>query len=135
VPAFDNGRMNRTIDTGVAAHVGPYSDGIEVGPGARWLVTAGTVGIRPDGTLPETFEEQAVQAWEHVLAALAGAQMTADDLVKVTQYLVRATDLGAYRAVRARFMPDARPASTLVIVAALARPEWLIEIEAAAARP
>lgn len=126
--------MHRTIDTGVAAQIGPFSDAIEVGPGARWLVTSGTVGIRADGTVPETFEEQAAQAWQNVLRALEEAQMTANDLVKVTQYLVRAGDLAASRAVRDRYVPDARPASTLVIVASLARPEWLIEIEASAAR-
>jgi enamine deaminase RidA (YjgF/YER057c/UK114 family) len=126
--------MHTTIDTGVAAHVAPYSDAIEVGPGARWLVTAGTVGIRPDGTLPETFEEQAAQAWENVLRALEGARMTTDDLVKVTQYLVRPGDLAAYAAVRSRYAPGVRPASTLVFVAALARPEWLIEIEVLAAK-
>jgi enamine deaminase RidA (YjgF/YER057c/UK114 family) len=126
--------MNRTIDTGIAVHVAPYSDAIEVGAGSRWLVTAGTVGVRPDGTLPETFEEQAAQAWENVLRALEGAQMTTDDLVKVTQYLVRPGDLAAYGAVRARYASGVRPASTLVFVAALARPEWLIEIEVLAAK-
>jgi enamine deaminase RidA (YjgF/YER057c/UK114 family) len=125
--------MHRTIDTGVAAHVGPYSDAIEVRPGARWLVTAGTVGIRPDGSLPDTFEEQADQAWQNLVRALEQAEMTAEDLVKVTQYLVRPSDLPAYRPVRARYAPGVKPASTLVFVAALARPEWLIEIEAVAA--
>jgi 2-iminobutanoate/2-iminopropanoate deaminase len=126
--------MNRTIDTGIAAHIGQYSDAIEVGAGARWLVTAGTVGVRPDGSCPEGFEEQAAQAWANLLGALEKADMTVDDLVKITQYLVRPSDLAAYRAVRARYAPDARPASTLVFVAALVRPEWLIEIEAVAAR-
>jgi 2-iminobutanoate/2-iminopropanoate deaminase len=126
--------MSRTIDTGIAANIGPYSDAIEVGAGARWLVTAGTVGVRPDGTCPEGFEEQAAQAWENLLSALQKADMTVDDLVKVTQYLVRPSDLASYRAVRGRYAPEARPASTVVFVAALVRPEWLIEIEAVAAK-
>jgi 2-iminobutanoate/2-iminopropanoate deaminase len=126
--------MKRTIDTGIAANIGPFSDAIEVGAGARWLVTAGTVGVRPDGSCPEGFEEQAAQAWENLLGALGKADMTVDDLVKLTQYLVRPLDRAAYGPVRARYAPDARPASTLVFVAALARPEWLIEIEAIAAK-
>jgi hypothetical protein len=36
--------------------------------------------------------------------------------------------------VRVRFLGDARPASTLVVVRALARPEWLVEVEAIAWR-
>jgi len=37
-------------------------------------------------------------------------------------------------AVRAPFLGDARPASTLLVVQALARPEWLFEVEAVAYR-
>ncbi len=39
-------------DTGVSEHRGFCSDAIEVAPNVRWLVTAGTPGLAPDGTLP-----------------------------------------------------------------------------------
>ncbi len=60
--------------------------------------------------------------------------MGVGDLVKITTYLVNADDLAAAGAARARFLGDARPASATVIVKALVKPEWLIEIEAIAAQ-
>ncbi len=60
--------------------------------------------------------------------------MTVRDLVKVTQYLLRAEDIAAYAAVRTRFLADARPASMLVVVPALVRPEFLLEVEIVAAK-
>ena len=47
------------------------------------------------------------------------AGMTVHDLVKVTQYLLRAEDIPAYAAVRKRFLGDARPASMLLVSDAL----------------
>ena len=48
------------------------------------------------------------------------------------RFLVQASDMAAYAAVRAGYLGDARPASTLLIVQALARPTWRVEIDAVA---
>ena len=125
--------MHTPHDIGVATHIGRYSDAVEVAEPARWLALSGTPGMRPDGTLPESFEEQAEQAWENVLRALASAGMDVGHLVKITQFLLRAEDIRAYGAIRSRFLGDARPASTLLIVPALVWPTMLIEVEAWAA--
>ncbi|MDH3772222.1 MAG: RidA family protein, partial [Nitrospirota bacterium] len=66
-------------------------------------------------------------------AILDSAGMTRQDLVKVTVYLTRTEDIGRYRDVRDRMLQGAEPASTLLIVAGLASPDWLVEIEAVAA--
>jgi 2-iminobutanoate/2-iminopropanoate deaminase len=121
-------------DIGVAAHIGAYSDAVEVPPGARWLALSGTPGLTPDGTLRPGFEEQAEQAWTNVCAALDKAGFTVHDLVKITQYLTNAEDIAAHAAIRARFLGSARPASMLVVVPALVWPEMSIEVEAWAAR-
>ena len=42
----------------VAPPAAMYSHSVEVPPNARWLFTAGQVGMRPDGTLAEGFEAQ-----------------------------------------------------------------------------
>ena len=60
--------------------------------------------------------------------------MNVNDLVKVTHYLLRAEDIPAYVQVRAKFLGDARPASMLLIVPALVKPNFLLEIEAIAAK-
>src|SRR5207249_5557014 len=125
---------NRYQDIGVARQIGSYSDAVEVPPNARWLVTAGTPGLALDGSLPKDITGQAELAWTHIVTMLARAEMTVRDLVKVTHYLLRASDIPAYVKVRARFLGDARPASMLLVVPQLVRPEFLLEVEAYAAR-
>jgi enamine deaminase RidA (YjgF/YER057c/UK114 family) len=126
--------MNTVRDIGVAAHIGAYSDAVEIAPGSRWLAISGTPGLGSDGTLPSSFEEQAEQAWRNVCEALLSAGFDVADLVKITQYLTNADDVPAYGPIRSRFLGSARPASMLVLVPALVWPEMSIEIEAWAAR-
>jgi 2-iminobutanoate/2-iminopropanoate deaminase len=126
---------HRKVDVGVAAKIGTYSDAMLVQPNLRWLVTAGTPGMAPDGTTPKGISAQAEQAWKNIISMLEQAEMTVHDLVKVTHYLVSADDIKPYVEVRKRFLGEARPASMLLIVPALVRPEFLCEIEAYAAKP
>jgi enamine deaminase RidA (YjgF/YER057c/UK114 family) len=86
------------------------------------------------GELPADITAQAELAWGHILKMLERAGMSVHDLVKITQYLTRAQDVPAYAKVRARVLGEARPASMLLVVAALPRPQFLLEIEAVAAR-
>ncbi len=62
------------------------------------------------------------------------AGMTVADVVKVTQYLTRAEDIPDYSKTRALFLGDARPASMLLVVPQLVRPEFLVEVEIIAAK-
>jgi enamine deaminase RidA (YjgF/YER057c/UK114 family) len=117
-----------------AAPVGAYSQGVVAPVAGRWLHVSGQVGLRPDGTVPASFEEQAQVAWENLVAVLAAAGMDAGDLVKITSFLVDPAHVPAFARVRSGFLGEARPASTLLIVQALARPEWLVEVEALACR-
>jgi 2-iminobutanoate/2-iminopropanoate deaminase len=98
--------------------------------GGRTLFLSGTPGLTKDGHLPESFEEQAEQAWKNVAALLEEAGMGVGDLVKVSQYLTRAEDIARYPPIRAKWLGDHRPASMLLVIPALVRPEFLIEIEA-----
>ena len=126
--------MNRLLNIGVAKQIGTYSDGVEAQSSARWVFTAGTPGLMADGSYPQGITAQAEQAWKNVLAILAQAGMGVKDLVKVTHYLVREADIKDYVAVRARYLGDARPASMLLVVPGLVKPEILVEIEAIAAK-
>ncbi|HET7769792.1 MAG TPA: RidA family protein [Chloroflexota bacterium] len=111
-----------------------YSHGIEVPPNARWLHISGQVAVDNDGRTPQRFEDQVQLVFDNLRAVLAKAGMSPKDLVKVNVYLLRPEDIPALRAARDAFQGDARPASTLVIVSRLVRPEWLVEIEAVAAQ-
>jgi 2-iminobutanoate/2-iminopropanoate deaminase len=109
-----------------------YSQGILARGETRTLYIAGQVGVDPAGVVAPLFEAQARQAWKNLLAVLAAAEMEVGDLAKVTVYLTQASDYAAYAALRGEFLGTHKPASTLVVVAALARPEWKFEIEAIA---
>ena len=113
-----------------------YSHGVQTPAGARWLYVSGQVGIRPDGGIPDGVAEQTAGAFDNIKAILGDAGMDMDDVVKITVFLTRddAEAIGAYRTARDMAQGDARPASTLVVVKALAHPAWLVEVEAVAAR-
>jgi enamine deaminase RidA (YjgF/YER057c/UK114 family) len=118
----------------VAAGTG-YSHGIELPPNARVLYCAGQLGLKADGSFASNeIRGQAEQAWRNIGAVLQSAGMGYEDIVKLTHYLTRQEDVAAYREVRAQFLGKLAPASTLLVIAALARPEALIEVEVIAAR-
>ena len=121
-------------DIGVASQIGAYSDAIEAGPNLRRLMTSGTPGLSTTGELPKDIAGQADLAWKHIARMLDRAGMTVADIVKVTQYLIRAEDIPAYAKVRSTFLRDARPASMLLVVPQLVRPEFLLEVEVIAAK-
>jgi len=118
--------------TGIAKQISTYSDATEVRSPTRWLFTAGTPGLTQDGHLPKGIVEQSELAWKNILDALAKADMTIANVVKVNTSLIDAGDIPAYGSVRAKVFGDARPASMLAIVPGLVRPEILVEIEVVA---
>ena len=112
-----------------------YNHGIEIPPNARLLYVAGQLGAAADGKFPPDIKAQAEQAWRNVQAVLKEAGMDLENLVKVNHYLTRREDLATYREVRARFLGANKPASTLLVISALAREGALVEMEAVAAKP
>jgi len=97
---------------------------------------AGQVGLDPQGNIAGDFRQQTEQVFQNLDAALkaAGAQFT--DVVKMNIYVLDTTQLPALREIRNRYVNTANPpASTLVAVVGLARPEFLVEIEAVAVLP
>ena len=118
----------------IGAPIGTYSHGIEVPAGARWFYVAGQIGVRPDGSVPATIEEQTEVVWQNILAVLADAGMGIGDVVKITSFLTRHENFPRFAEVRAKFLGSHRPASTLLVISSLARPEFLVEVEAIAAK-
>ena len=118
----------------IAAPMALYVHANEVPPNARWLFVSGQVGARPDAGVGATALEQAEIIWHNIDAILASAGMGLRDIVKVTTYSISADHLPALKEVRERVLQGHLPASTLLIVKALARPEWLVEVEVYAAK-
>ena len=75
--------INRINPPAVRAPAG-YNHAIEVINPARRVVIAGQVGVRPDGSIPDTAEGQIAQAFANLTAILAATGMTTDHLVKTT---------------------------------------------------
>lgn len=119
---------------GIAAPLAAYHHGIEVPAGAKWLHTSGQVGITPDGKIAEGFEAQARAAMASLTAILKDAGMDWPDVVKVNLFITDPADIPALRKVRSEFQGDAKPGSTLLVVAGLASPDLKVEIELIAAK-
>jgi enamine deaminase RidA (YjgF/YER057c/UK114 family) len=100
---------------------------------------AGQVSSDASGKLigEGNFEAQVEQVFKNLKLAVDAAGATMSDIVKMNIYLVAEVgpdDVPKLRAIRDRHVNTARPpASTLVVVSRLARPGWLVEIEAVAA--
>ncbi|HVB06245.1 MAG TPA: RidA family protein [Acidimicrobiales bacterium] len=129
-------RMLRPASFG--APRGPYSPGVLAEAPTRLLYLAGQVPTDGEGgVVGEDFATQARRVFQNIGAVLAEAGMGFGNVVKFTNYLVDPSHLPELRAVRGELWPElfpdgAFPADTLLVVARLARPEFLLEIEAVA---
>jgi 2-iminobutanoate/2-iminopropanoate deaminase len=100
----------------------------------RLVFGSGQTGVDTDGRIGEDIEEQSRLVWRNIGEVLAGAGMGISDIVQLNMLIVNRGDLPTARAVREEFLGGHRPASTLLFVAGLAHPDWLIEIDFVAAR-
>lgn len=113
-----------------------YAHAVEVPPGARWLVSAGQLGVGPDDVTPPDAEAQARLCLANIDAILAEAGMDRGDVVRLNAYVTDRAHMAGYMAARDAWLAGVTrlPASTLVIVGGFTRPEFLVEIEVIAAR-
>jgi 2-iminobutanoate/2-iminopropanoate deaminase len=118
----------------IHAPAGPYSHTAVAPAGAELVFVAGQVGMRPDGSIPESFAEQADVAFENVRACLAAHGLALDAVVKLGVFLLPGQDFQVLRAVRERHCGTHRPTSTTVCVPQLASSAFLVEVEAIAVK-
>jgi enamine deaminase RidA (YjgF/YER057c/UK114 family) len=96
------------------------------------VLVSGTAPIWPDGSCDADPEVQARRCLEIVLAALGEAGAGPQHVVRTRTYLTRAEDAEAVGRAHGAVFRDVRPASTMIVVAALLDPRWKVEIEAEA---
>ena len=91
---------------------------------------AGTAPIWPDGEVDPDPSVQARRCWEIVAEALRDLGSSMDDVTRTRMYVVSADVADAVGEVHGEVFARARPASTMVVVAGLLDPRWVIEVEA-----
>ena len=101
------------------------------------LFLAGQVAQDLDGNVVGRgdVEAQAVQIFDNLRAVLASAGATLNDVVKLTTYTTNVAYRAKIAEVRGRYFTTYFPPNTFVVVAGLATPDYLLEIEAVAAVP
>jgi len=126
--------LRHLVPAKVRAPFARYSHAVEVPAGTRWLLCSGQLGISPGDQIPESCEAQAAMCFEAIGACLAEADMSFADIVRINAYVTDRAHMASYMAVRDRYVALPPPASTLMIVTGFTRPEFLVEIEAIAAK-
>lgn len=112
---------------GIFAH-GTMLDGV-----GRLVFLSGQIGVSREGVTQSGFAAQTNQAMDNVEALLRGAGLTRDDILRVVYYVTDPEHLKPLSDLRQdRWATDAAPAVTTLVVAALAAPDLLIEIEVTA---
>ena len=115
---------------GVAAPGGFFSHGIIIS--GRMLFVAGQTALDENGDLVGGGDAavQARQVLTNLQLVIEAAGGSMGDVARTTVYLTRLEDRGPVGEVRAEYFPAPPPANTLLVVSSLARPEFLVEIDA-----
>ncbi len=94
------------------------------------MTVAGTAPIWPDGHVDPDPAAQARRCWEIVAGALDELGSSLHDVVRTRMYVVSADVADAVGAAHGEVFGDVRPASTMVVIAGLLDPRWVVEVEA-----
>jgi len=113
---------------GVYAATDDYVHALEVRGAERMLFVAGTMGLDSDGQPGATVGEQLDLIWSNIRAILASADMTVDNIVRLTSYLRDPSYADANAAARVAAL-GGRVVPTTAIVAQTLVSAWLVEIE------
>ena len=119
-----------------------YAQGVEIS-GARTMYhllerktvyVAGQVPCDASGALvgEDDFKAQARQVFANVQAVVEEAGGSMSDIVRLCVYITDISKYAEYCEVRAEFLTEPYPSSTLVKVSGLVKPEWMIEADAIA---
>ena len=116
---------------GMSPNGNRYTHVVKVGP---WVLIAGQTASDTDGNVVGVGDPKAQvgQVMKNLRTAVESVGGRFEDIVKTTVYVVGEEHLDAVREERAVYRPEKPPTSTLVVVSRLARPEFIVEIEAVA---
>jgi enamine deaminase RidA (YjgF/YER057c/UK114 family) len=106
-----------------------FSRAVKIG---RTIAVSGTAPIGTDGKTVGAGDAavQTRRCLEIIIAAIEQLGGSARDVIRTRSYITRLEDWEQIGRAHGEFFSDIRPASTMVKVAGLLDPEWLVEIEA-----
>lgn len=93
---------------------------------------AGTAPVWPDGSCDPDAGAQTRRCLEIIGTALEAAGASFSDVVRTRMFLTRAGDAAAVGRAHGEVFGDIRPVATMVVVAGLLDPRWVVEVEAEA---
>jgi enamine deaminase RidA (YjgF/YER057c/UK114 family) len=128
------GQVSRYLNPPTLTKPNGYTH-VVVAPDGRTVYIAGQVALDSTGQLVGAgdFRAQADRVYQNLGRALESVGGSLDDLVKTTTFITDAKNIPTLRELRAKYLRRGNPpASTLLVVAGLARSELLIEIEGVA---
>ena len=134
MPVIAMAQVKRMNPPALSAPTG-YTHIVEVAGPVKTIYIAGQIALDKDGKVvgEGDMKAQAEQVFKNLEAALTAAGAKFSDDVKMNMYATDLANVQAVRDVRSRYFGETVPASTLVQVVHLARPEYMLEIEVIAA--
>jgi enamine deaminase RidA (YjgF/YER057c/UK114 family) len=126
--------MPRIIDPPEAKALSKYATAIAHKASGERLVISGQLGTTPDGKVMDGLEAQMTQAFTNVFAVLKAAGFDKRHLVKLTTFTTMPVQVDIFRKVRDRMLDGQLVATTYLVVAGLAAPQFLVEIEGEAVK-
>ncbi|MGO8037357.1 RidA family protein [Rhizobium leguminosarum] len=117
---------------GIYAASPDYIHALEVRQPSRLLFVSGTMGLDQRGMAAADLDGQLELIWSNLRAILSSADMTVDNIVRLTSYLSDGAFMEANQNARLRALGGRAVPTTAIIVETL-RDDWLVEIEIIAA--
>jgi enamine deaminase RidA (YjgF/YER057c/UK114 family) len=122
----------RNPTQGIYPATGDYVHAMEVQEPKRFLYVAGTMGLDENGIAGKSLAQQLDLIWSNLRVILASAEMSVDNIVRLTSYLrdpayAEENAKARVKALNGRVIP------TIGIVAQTLSSDWLVEIEVVAA--
>ena len=126
--------VQRTQPKGMSPNNNRYSHVVKIGP---WVYIAGQTAANEAGDVVGIGDPKAQvdQVFKNLTTAVESVGGELTDIIKTTVYVVGTDHMDAIREARAGKFSDKPPTSTLTVITSLARPEFLLEIEAVAYVP
>lgn len=111
-----------------------FSPSLSISGGTRHIFVSGQVSKDRDGNVvgAGNMRAQIEQVGENVKLCLEAAGATLADLVQTTTYVTDIDEFFKYPDIRHRYFGPALPTSTTIEVRRLARPEYMVEVNAMA---